>query len=238
MASTLICWMDNMSARTSTTQVEIEVDKRHVLRRIGYKDDCEPSPRIANLISEYAQLAQQLIKPSYSYVIRNVDMVRKRDVFIGDLVMFRSYVIARLLEQCKQVGAFLVTIGDELEKKATCLADDGLILESYTLDAIGSSAVEKVAELVETEIKKRVSAQGLCISRRFSPGYCDWSIRQQKELFRMIDGDSVGVRLTTGYLMLPQKTISGIVGIGPSCVDIETYNPCRTCNKRNCLGRR
>ncbi|MBN2185905.1 MAG: hypothetical protein JW732_00405 [Dehalococcoidia bacterium] len=227
-----------MSARTSTTQIEVEVDKRHVLRRIGYKDDCEPSSRIANLISEYTQLARKLIKPSYSYVIKNVDMVRKRDVFIGDLVAFRSYVIARLLEQCQQVGAFLVTIGDELEKKTTCLADDGLILESYALDAIGSSAVEKMAEMVETEIREMVSAQGFCISQRFSPGYCDWSIRQQKELFRMLDGDSVGVRLTTGYLMIPQKSVSGIVGIGPSCVDIESYNPCRTCKKRNCLGRR
>jgi hypothetical protein len=230
--------MDNRGARTSTTQIEIEVDKRHVLRRIGYKDDCEPSPRIAHLISEYTQLAQQLIKPSYSYVIKDIDMVRKRDVFIGDLVIFRSYVIARLLEQCQQVGAFLVTIGDQLEKKATSMANDGFILESYTLDAIGSSAVEKIAELVETEIRKMASAQGLCISRRFSPGYCDWSIRQQKELFRMIDGDSLGVQLTAGYLMIPQKSVSGIVGIGPSCVDIETYNPCRTCKKRNCLGRR
>jgi cobalamin-dependent methionine synthase I len=230
--------MNEMSARNSTTQVEVEVDKRHVLRRIGYKDDCEPSPRIANLISEYTQLAQKLIKPSYAYVIRNVDMVRQRDAFIGDLITFRSYVIARLLEQCQQVGAFLVTIGDELEKKATRLANEGLILESYTLDAIGSSAVEKIAELMETEISKKVSAQGFCISRRFSPGYCDWSIRQQKELFRMIDGDSVGVSLTTGYLMIPQKSVSGIVGIGPSCADIESYNPCRTCNKRNCLGRR
>jgi hypothetical protein len=230
--------MDNMSTRTSTAKVEIEVDKRHVLRRIGYKDDCEPSPRIAALISEYSQLAQQLIEPSYSYVIRSIDMVRKRDVFIGDLVMLRSHVIARLLEQCQQVGAFLVTIGDELEKKTTSLANDGLILESYALDAIGSSAVEKIAELVEAEIRQMASAQGLCISRRFSPGYCDWSIRQQKELFRMIDGDSVGVRLTTGCLMIPQKSISGIIGIGPSCVDIETYNPCRTCKKRNCLGRR
>jgi hypothetical protein len=230
--------MDNMITRTLTAKAEIEIDKRHVLRRIGYKDDCEPSPRIAALISEYTQLAQKLIKPSYSYVIKNIDMVRKRDVFVGDLVAFRSYVIARLLEQCQQVGAFLVTIGDELEKKATRLADEGLILESYTLDAIGSSAVEKIAELMETEIREKVSAQGFCISRRFSPGYCDWSIRQQKELFRMIDGDSVGVRLTTEYLMIPQKSVSGIVGIGPSCTDIEAYNPCRTCKKRNCLGRR
>lgn len=227
-----------MSTGISAVQLEIEVDERQVLSRIGYKGDSEPSPRISASISEHVQLAKKLIKPSCSYVVRNIDIVRGRDVFIGDFVMFRSHVIARLLGKCQKVGVFLVTIGDKLEEKVTCLADDGLILESYVLDAIGSSAVEQMAELVETEIRKMASAKGLCVSRRFSPGYCDWSIRQQKELFRLIDGDSVGVRLTAGYLMIPQKSISGIVGIGPSCADIETYNPCRTCNKRNCIGRR
>jgi len=227
-----------MSTRTSAAQLEIEVDERHVLRRIGYKGDSEPSPRIAASISEHVQLAKKLIKPSCSYVIKDIDIVRGRDVFIGDFVMFRSHVIARLLEKCQQVGVFLVTIGDKLEEKGTCLADDGLILESYVLDAIGSSAVEQMAEMMEAEIREMASAEELCVSRRFSPGYCDWSIRQQKELFRLIDSDSVGVRLTAGYLMIPQKSISGIVGIGPSCADIETYNPCRTCSKRNCLGRR
>lgn len=227
-----------MSTRSPDAQVEIELDKRHILRRIGYKDDCEPSSRIAALISDHVQIAKQLIKPSYSYVISNIDMVRESNIFIGECVVFRSHVIARLLEQCQQVGAFLVTIGNKLEDEAARLADERSILESYVMDAIGSSAVEKIAELLEAEIRKTASTEGLCISRRFSPGYCDWSIRQQKELFRMVDGGSVGVRLTAGYLMIPQKSISGIVGIGPSCVDIEAYNPCRTCNKRNCLGRR
>jgi cobalamin-dependent methionine synthase I len=165
-------------------------------------------------------------------------MVRKNDVFVGDTFIFRSYVIARLLEQCQQAAAFLVTIGNKLEKEATRLAKKGLILESYVLDTIGSSMVEKTAEHVEREINRSASIQGNCISRRFSPGYCDWSIRQQKEIFRIIDGFSVGVRLTTGFLMMPQKSISGVVGIGPACADIEAYNPCKTCKKSNCLGRR
>ena len=230
--------MDNTSTRISTAKIEIELDKGHVLRRIGYKGNCEPSPRIAASISEHIQLAKKLIQPSYSYVVKNIDMVREKDVFIGDFVTLRSHVIARLMEKCQQVGAFLVTIGNKLEEKAARMADDKLILQSYVMDAIGSTAVEQMAELVENEIRKIASTKGLCVSRRFSPGYCDWSIRQQKELFRMLDSNSVGVRLTTGYLMIPQKSISGIVGIGPSCTDIENYNPCKTCNKRNCLGRR
>jgi cobalamin-dependent methionine synthase I len=227
-----------MNTKTSISLAEIKVDERHILPRIGYKNGCEPSTRISTLVNDHIQLAHQMAKPAYSHVISNVSMVRKNNVFIGDMIMFRSFVIARLLEQCQQVAAFLVTIGNELEKEATRLAKKGLILESYVLDTIGSSMVEKTAEHVAQEIGRIASAQGHCISRRFSPGYCDWSIRQQKEIFRMIDGAPLGVRLTAGFLMMPQKSISGVIGIGPSCADMEAYNPCKTCNKRNCLGRR
>jgi hypothetical protein len=51
-----------------------------------------------------------------------------------------------------------------------------------------------------------------------------------------MDGNSMGVRLTKECLMLPRKSVSGVIGIGPR--EMKNYNPCKTCNKRDCLGRR
>lgn len=134
------------------------------------------------------------------------------------------------------VAVFLATIGNRLEKRVVRLAEDGLILESAVLDAIGSVAAEMVAEFVQGRVEEVAHAQGLRVSRRFSPGYCDWAIRQQKMLFRAMDGNSVGVRLTKECLMVPRKSISGVIGIGPG--EMKNYNPCKTCNKRDCIGRR
>ena len=131
---------------------------------------------------------------------------------------------------------FLVTIGDPLEEAACRLAEDGCILQATVLDAIGSSAAEKVADFVCHKIGKMVNDQGLCISQRFSPGYCDWDIGQQRMIFRAMNGDSAGVRLTEGCLMLPRKSLSGIIGIGPR--EVENYNPCLACDKYDCVGRR
>jgi hypothetical protein len=43
--------------------------------------------------------------------------------------------------------------------------------------------------------------------------------------------------LTDSYLMLPRKSVSGIIGIGCGA-GVKDYNPCRTCDKRGCPGRR
>jgi len=153
-------------------------------------------------------------------------------------IVFKSQVVAQLLEQCQQAAIFLVTIGRYLEDTAAKLARDGLILQAMVLDAMGSSAVEKVADYAQDRIKELAEAKGLVISRRLSPGYCDWSIGQQRMLFSALTDNTVGVRLTRECLMIPQKSISGIIGIGPPNGNVENYNPCNLCEKQDCPGRR
>jgi hypothetical protein len=222
----------------------IKIDKKGVCSHLGYKNDVEPSARISSLLDEYIVSARRLIEPLYSYVIMDIGLVLGPRVLIhgsGGLtsnpIIFESEAIARLLERCDKVALFVSTISSQLEDMVCWLANEGLIVEAYVLDAIGSNAAEKLAGLVESEVEKVSGAQGFCISRRFSPGHCDWDISQQRGVFRAVGVDTAGVNLTESYLMIPQKSISGIIGIGP-CGSVSSYNPCEPCNKRNCPWRR
>jgi hypothetical protein len=218
--------------------IDIGIDTQQVLKSIGYHGECVPSARTMSLVDEYLENFHDLVEPSYSYVIRDVEWVQGPISFIRDEIIFKSQVIARLLEQCQQVVVFALTIGNRLEEMVKQLAEDRLILQATVLDAIGSSAVEKVAESFETSIREMASVQGFSASWRFSPGYCDWNIGQQRMLFWALNGEIADIRLTKTCLMIPQKSISGIIGIGPGNGTLENYNPCRTCKERHCPGRR
>jgi len=222
---------------TSAIRNELDIDTQQVLNHIGYGTKHTPSARIESLVKEYADNICHLIEPSYSYVIRDINSVRGSRIFIEGSVTFRSNVIAQLLEQCQKVDVFVVTIGSRLGDVVRQLAEDGLMVQAAVLDAIGSDAAETLAHVVQDIIGKEAEAEGLGISLRFSPGYCDWKVSQQKMVFRAMNGDTAGVRLTDGCLMVPQKSISGIIGIGPRN-EVESYNPCKTCKKRDCIGRR
>jgi len=191
-----------------------------------------------SLIDEYVENAHDLIEPSYSYVIRDIERVQDSTVFVEGSIAFRSRVIARLLEQCDKVAVFLVTIGNHLEEMACQLAEDGLVLQAAVLDAIGSSTADRVADSVQGMIGELANDHGLVTSQRFSPGYCDWDIEQQKMVFRTVNGDPAGIRLTEGCLMIPRKSISGIIGIGPPSSEVDKYNPCKTCDRNDCRGKR
>ncbi|MBA7474823.1 hypothetical protein ES707_10181 [subsurface metagenome] len=222
----------------TSNDIDAEVDKKRICSYLGYCADCEPPSRISSLIDEYAENAPYLFDPAYSYDIKNIERVDDSSVFIEDSIVLRSQVIARLLEQCCQVSLFVATIGNQLEEMARQLAEDGFIVQSAVLDTIGSDAAERVAGFVQDQIEEIASAHGLCTSPRFSPGYCDWDISQQKMVFQAVDSESVGVCLTQECLMIPCKSVSGIIGIGPGDIGVGQYNPCKRCDRDDCPGRR
>lgn len=219
-----------------TISNKTDIDRQQVLHNIGCDTEGKLPARIESLINEYLENAHYLIEPSYSCVIRDVKLVHGTRVVIEGSVVFQSEVIARLLEQCEKAAVLLVTIGSHLEEMVCQLTKDGLMLQATVLDAIGSVATENLVDFVQSRVGEIARTQGLCISRRFSPGYCDWDVSQQKMVFRAVNGDSVGVRLTEGSQMFPRKSISGIIGIGSR--EVENYNPCLTCDKYDCVGRR
>ena len=214
------------------------IDRQQVLNSIGYCDGYEPSARIESLVNGYIENYHNLIESSYSYTIRDIALVQGDSVTVGDSIILESKVIARLLGQCERVAIFILTIGNHLEEMVAYLAENGLVLQATVLDAIGSGAAEQLAVFVEGKIRSIAGSLGQGTSRRFSPGYCDWDVSQQEVIFRTLNGNSAGISLTEEYLMLPRKSISGIVGIGSHSSDIENYNPCGACLKQDCPGRR
>jgi hypothetical protein len=221
---------------------EIDIDKQQILSNIGYADDYQPSARITSLVNDYIENYHDFIASSYSYVIRDIlsiegNLVTVEDPIEGSITL-KSRVIARLLERCEKVAIFALTIGNHLEDMVAYLAENKLVLQATVLDAIGSSAAENLADYVSDRIGRLANLKGLVTSQRFSPGYCDWAVSQQKMVFKAMHGDNAGIRLTESLLMMPQKSVSGIIGIGLPDKGIEDYNPCLTCKKRNCPGRR
>lgn len=213
-------------------------DKQRIYNLIGYSDATEVSARVKRLMDSYTDNSEYLINISQSYTFRDVETVNGSRVVFNDSTVLESSVVANLCKRCDKVAVFVTTIGTNLEEMVSCLNENNLVLQGTVLDAIGSIAAEHSAELAEDNIKHMVEIQGLCISRRFSPGYCDWAVNQQQQLFGILGDDTAEVSITDQYLMLPRKSVSGLIGIGEAGRGIEEYNPCRKCKKQTCPGRR
>lgn len=142
--------------------------------------------------------------------------------------------VAGALSGCTAIACFLLTCGDGVERLSKQLIREGHGLEGYIVDLIGSGMAESKADIVQDRVGLIMAQQGLGISNRYSPGYCSWPVSNQHKLFAMIDCNP-GITLTASSLMMPIKSVSGIIGARPMARSMAY--PCRMCDIDYCLNR-
>jgi hypothetical protein len=124
-------------------------------------------------------------------------------------------LVAEHLHAAKSVFVAVCSIGPEVENAASrCFAEDPAL--SVALDAFGSAAVDLVASAMCARVDARAESEGLRTTIPLSPGLMGWPVESgQRQIFALVDAASAGVRLTNGYMMLPKKSTSMVIGIGP-----------------------
>lgn len=145
--------------------------------------------------------------------------------------------IEKHLEKCARVVCMAVTVGEAIELEVTGKFRAGKYVPAMLLDAAATSAVEQAADQMELAIKQAVEKEGFKMRSRYSPGYGDWGLDQQKELFRLTGAKEIGMRLSTAMMLMPRKSVTAIIGLTKNAVEDETKRDCSTCDKIDCAMR-
>lgn len=140
------------------------------------------------------------------------------------------------IREAEQVALFLCTAGEDFTRMTNALNEQGDIMEAYLLDAIGSLTVEKTMDKIQEILKNEAHNRHLKISNRYSPGYCNWPLSDQKALFELIGENPTGISLSDSCLMTPRKSVSGIIAIGKH-LKHHKYG-CEICNNSTCIYRK
>lgn len=219
--------------------IKLNIDREEVLRYQGYskKRVKKPNQNILRITEEEINRGYNLFKPQGIYsLIKIICFTSRGRIDLEDELVFRFS--KSLINQSKGSSHFLVgviTIGDFLEKKVSELFSQGEYPRALALDAVGTVAVEDFSREVRKLARQEVKEQGFKTSRHFSPGYGGWEISQQDIIFRTIPADNIGVRLTKGYMMLPQKSLSWAIGVGKEIfTSSEEDNNCENCQSKYC----
>jgi len=145
-------------------------------------------------------------------------------------------IIGRQIKSSESMVVFTCTIGSGISELSKNYMENGDMIQGYILDTIGSVAVEKAMDAIQDKLAQKESRKGRKITNRFSPGYCDWNVSDQQQLFSLLPENFCGITLLESSLMLPIKSVSGIIGIGEK-VKYFDY-PCKFCNTQKCFRRR
>ncbi|QIZ66839.1 methionine synthase [Geobacillus subterraneus] len=139
-----------------------------------------------------------------------------------------DYLKSKESGEMDYVGLFAVTAGHGVRELAQHWKEEGEFLKSHAIQALALEIAEGFAERIHQIMRDRwgfpddpdftmeerfaAKYQG----QRYSFGYpaCP-NLEDQEKLFRLLHPEDIGIRLTDGYMMEPEASVSAIVFAHP-----------------------
>lgn len=144
---------------------------------------------------------------------------------------FNSRDLAAHLKGCEEALLLGATLGSRVDAAIRRLAL-GSVAEGAAAQAVAAALIESYCD----DVQARFDTGGLAQRPRFSPGYGDWDLAEQRLLFPVLNcAKLIGLTLTEGCMMAPSKSVTAVIGLSE---DVQcVWNKCMTCGNINCPYR-
>ena len=215
----------------------LALNPAHVEWAMGYEPGQAPElipSAIADLIAEASRYAS--VKVGVRLLQPPDVSLDGQDLYLEGVAFRPGDRISGLLSGARAVALYLATAGPGVDDWIRAHFGRGDSIRGYVADTIGSEIVERAADWLEDRVIDHAIGLGYYTTSRFSPGFCEWDVSEQHALFSLFPQASCGITLTESALMLPVKSVSGVIGMGPDCE--RASNACMVCTLKSCFRRK
>ena len=181
---------------------EPEFSLREARRYAGLKADAGMDELIFDVFRE--------IRASLSYRACSIELpvtATEELVTVGSFT-WQSRDLATALRGCDRAVILAATVGTSLDREIlrySAISPSRAVL----LQGIGAERIESLCDTFERE-----ELSGVTHRPRFSPGYGDFSIEAQRDIFALLNPAKwIGLSLTDSLLMSPTKSVTAIIGV-------------------------
>ena len=210
-----------------------DVIRKETLRYLGL-GSAEPDEKTLEMVNMAIALLSERCRP------KNTSRIVEISAGTGDIrleggTVIYSESIARVMSGCSEMLVFGATLGAEADMLIKRSSTENIAMGAV-MQAAAAAYIEEYCDEIQSELNEKFSARGKPLGDRFSPGYGDFPLEYQRELFAILDCPRrIGLTLTDSFIMIPSKSVTAVIPIGGSC---GRQLGCRYCEKTDCQYRR
>ncbi len=209
-----------------------------VLRRQGLGGGARVRNEIKSLILELLASVKKghLLEPAVAYEYYPITGMIPSQISLGGDKAIQAPLLPATFPEAKELIVLVGTIGPKLEKQVTDYSKSGGALRGMVLDGIGTAAVDMLIQEALKSIAGEVSSRGYEISSPVNPGMPGFPITEQWNLLELAPAQEIGVSLSSSGVLIPRKSTSMVIGIGPKMIRWTQAEVCQRCSlKETCL---
>ncbi len=195
--------------------ITIPAPRRNIYRRLGYKEG------VTHLESGQRNELDAWIRDAG--LLMHVKGVARRLPVIGrgssktrlpEDVVFESRDLAAFLAGCSEIALIAATAGGDIVGEIQKAAAGDQLTRGVVFDAVASETVDAALDWITAYLRQVLRRENKEPRRgRFSAGYGDFMLQNQKRIFELLELHSLGVRINPSYVLIPEKTVTAVVGI-------------------------
>lgn len=205
----------------------MEYNRKEALRYLRAK----PGDEAAGILVDTVYLKLRNEVQARSVLQKHSIIVDNEGITLDTGVRFTSRDLARHLKGCDKALLLAATLGSRVDVAIRRLAL-GSVAEGAAAQAVAAALIESYCDSVQAQ----ADTDGLAQRPRFSPGYGDWNLQEQRLFFPVLDcAKRIGLTLTDGLMMAPSKSVTAIIGLSEDVACV--WNKCMTCGNINCPYR-
>lgn len=212
----------------------MELNKQEALRYLGYRGRAADAETLDLLDSVWEAVLPELCPKN---IAQEFPLTPRADGIQLGAALLTGQKLRRHLRGCRRAYVFAATLGAGADRllRRYMAADSG---KAAVAQAVLAAAIEDYCDAVCAALAVQARKRGLYLRPRFSPGYGDFPLEAQRDLFALCEiTKRTGIVLTQSCLMLPTKSVTAVIGLS------ETETPCTAsgcadCTQTDCAYRK
>jgi cobalamin-dependent methionine synthase I len=207
--------MKNMESVIFFEKISIDPPREKIYQRLGYRKRTTRISTIRQKETDYfINEASSLISLKGSLLRLTINHNNGGKINLAGDLAFTSKKLSTFLRDCEEAVFMGATAGNaimEAIKKKTGHDD---LAAAVVYDATASEMTDAALDWIMDYINRLLRREGkVLLPRRFSAGYADFNLENQKTIYEILQMGKIGVTITPSFILIPEKSVTAISGI-------------------------
>jgi hypothetical protein len=195
--------------------IRIPVPHKAVYARLGFrKGQTRIKAEEQRMVDQYIEDARRDIGLKGAARSLPIRQAGKEQTVLDGGYSFSGRALSHMLAGSTQVLLMGATAGPLIVKAISEAASSQDLTRAVVLDAAASEMTDAALDWIMSYMNQELMRRSLTLTRRrFSAGYGDFSLENQKTLYDLLRMDIIGVAITQSCMLIPEKSVTAIAGI-------------------------
>ncbi|HUH67339.1 MAG TPA: hypothetical protein VLZ07_12985 [Syntrophales bacterium] len=195
--------------------IAIPTPRKNIYRRLGFvKGVTSIPPGHKEEIERYIEDAVSLIRLKGAGLRVPVEEIKGGKIVLKGGAEFESEQLARFLAGCAETVLMGATAGSEIMRAIEEDASGENVTRGIVLDAASSEIVDSALDWIMDYFNQTLRRENRrLLTKRYSAGYGDLFLSAQQNMYRLLQLDKIGVKITENCNLIPEMSVTAISGV-------------------------